>query len=385
MSDLTAESEPKKLLNSIEALVESQQVRKAIHPRLPLAIYNYSATVQWRDEWDDTLMQCRGLILDTDTGEVVARPMRKFFNYSDKKHDASTMKIEDCDIVEKLDGSLGIFFKYKDEWIFASRGSFVSTHAQRGMEMVKEKGLEKEKCLAGNTYLFEMIYPENRIVVNYGDRSDIILIAMVDTYTSVDFSYESVVMEAELLGLAFPRIIESSDTYKALQSKNIKNEEGYIIRSRITGERVKLKFDDYIEIHSIRTRFSLRHVHQWFLAIDPLDPNPELPPARLEYIPDEVFKIAGTEWNRLVDIRRQAIGRFNAALEPCLELEFRAVPNGPLKAWICKYLRLFRGNLNREADLVAHQYAMCCIPEAPEAPRSHWSCRSQSFRADGDL
>lgn len=357
----------KELLYSIETLVETQQVRKGVHPRLPLAIYNYTATVQWRDEWDDTLMRCRGLVLDTDTGEVVACPMRKFFNYADKKHDETAMKMENCDVIEKLDGSLGMLFKYRNEWVFASRGSFVSTHAQKGMEMAKEKGLEG-KCKEEYTYLFEMIYPDNRIVVNYGDRTDLVLIAMVRTSTSNDLAHICVVDEAKRLGLATPQILSSGNTYASLKSKNIRNQEGYIIRSRLNGERVKLKFDDYVEIHAFRTRFSLRYVRQWFLQIDPHDLDPQLPPARLEYIPDEVFKVAGAEWDRLVDMRQQAMDRFQEALGPCLEMEFRNVPNGPMKSWVCKYLRLLRGNQKEEAGLVSHQYAMSCIKDAPDTP-----------------
>ena len=361
------QSASKEFLDRVESLVETQQVRKGVHPRLPLAIYNYTATVQWRDEWDDTLMKCRGLVLDTNTGEVVACPMRKFFNYSDKKHDPSAMKMENCDVVEKLDGSLGIFFKYQGEWIFASRGSFISTHAQKGMEMAKVRGLEG-KCKEEYTYLFEMIYPDNRIVVNYGDRTDLVLIAMVHTSTSNDLALGCVVDEADRLGLATPRIHTALDTYEALKSKSIKNEEGYIVRSRISGERVKLKFDDYVEIHAMRTRFSLRYVRQWFLEIDPDDPNPQIPAARLEYIPDEVFKIAGAEWDRLLSMYQKAMVRFKYALEPCLEMDYRDVPGSPLKGWVCRYLRLLRGDEKDAANLVAHQYAMSRIKAAPDAP-----------------
>jgi len=372
MIDATSPQDaPKDLLNRIESLVEQQQIRKAVHPRLPLAIYNYTAAVQWRDEWDDTLMKCRGLVLDTDTGEIVACPMRKFFNYGDMKHDQSTMKMEDCDVMEKLDGSLGILFKYHDEWVFASRGSFFSSHAQWGMEMVKQKGLEG-KCNGEWTYLFEMIYPTNRIVVDYGDRSELVLIAIVHTQSSHDFPLADVLAEGEKIGITLPRIHSGSDTYEALKSKNVKNEEGYIVRSRISGERVKVKFDEYVEIHAIRTRFSLRHIRQWFQDVDPLDYDPKLPLARLEHIPDEKFKVAGTEWDRLATMRKEAMIRLEDAIRACLEMEFRNVPNSPIKGWICKYLRLVRGTGDQdqkaEASLVPHQYAMVCIKDLPEVP-----------------
>jgi hypothetical protein len=306
--------------------------------------------------------------------------MRKFFNYEEKKHDQTAMEMENCDVIEKLDGSLGIFFRYKGEWIFASRGSFVSSHAQRGMEMAKEKHLElKGKCKEEWTYLFEMIFPKNRIVVDYGDRTDLVLIAIVHTRTGDDLPLEDVITEAKRLDLTMPRMISSESTYEALQAQNINNEEGYIIRSRISGERVKLKFDDYIEIHAFRSNFSLKTVRQWFQKIDPLDRNPRLPPAKLEHVPDEKFAEAGIEWDRLAALRLEGLTRFDEAVGPCMEMEFRDVPNSPLKGWICKYLRLWRADKKSEAGLVPHQYAMSCLDHASDVPEV------TSIRLDDDV
>ncbi len=36
------------------------------------------------------------------------------------------------------------------------------------------------------TYLFEIIYPENRIVVNYGDVEELVLLAIIDNATALD-------------------------------------------------------------------------------------------------------------------------------------------------------------------------------------------------------
>jgi hypothetical protein len=88
----------------------------------------------------------------------------------------------------------------------------------------------------------------------------------------------------------------------------------------------------------------------------------------LEYIPDEVFKIAGAEWDRLLSMYHKAIDRFNDALEPCLEMDYRDVPDGPVKGWVCRYLRLLRGDKKDEANLVAHIYAISRIKAAPDAP-----------------
>ena len=71
-----------KLLHKYESegLLFSQK-----HPSLPLTIWNYSDKVQYEGLWDETLLQCRGLVTD-DEGNVVARPFKKFFNMEEGKH-----------------------------------------------------------------------------------------------------------------------------------------------------------------------------------------------------------------------------------------------------------------------------------------------------------
>ena len=56
-----------KLLHKYESegLLFSQK-----HPSLPLTIWNYSDKVQYEGLWDETLLQCRGLVTD-DEGNVV--------------------------------------------------------------------------------------------------------------------------------------------------------------------------------------------------------------------------------------------------------------------------------------------------------------------------
>jgi len=116
-------------------------------------------------------ISCRGLIVDTETGEVIIRPFQKFFNYEEVPNEVPWETSEYIYVQEKMDGSLGILFRYKDDWILATRGSFTSTQAVRGMEILKSK-YDLNKFEHTVAYLVEIIYPENRIVVDYGRRKD---------------------------------------------------------------------------------------------------------------------------------------------------------------------------------------------------------------------
>lgn len=124
---------------------------KQVHPTLPLTIWNYTEEVQYGNKWDEMTLSARGLVTD-EFGTIVARPFKKFFNMEEGKHTPTS----DFEVFEKVDGSLGIVFNYKDEWLIATRGSFTSDQAIKGKEMLDR--YPTEKLDKNKTYLFEIIY-----------------------------------------------------------------------------------------------------------------------------------------------------------------------------------------------------------------------------------
>ena len=70
--------------------------------------------------------------------------------------------------------------KTKGVWILATRGSFTSPQAIKGRELLEK--YDYNRLAKDYTYLFEIIYPENRIVCNY-DFEDLILLGMIHTKT----------------------------------------------------------------------------------------------------------------------------------------------------------------------------------------------------------
>jgi RNA ligase len=140
-------------LNILNHYIEKGLVVKQDHPTLPLSIYNYSRTCQYDKLWDEVTLDCRGLVLDSE-GNVVAKPFPKFFNMEELFD--SEIPNESFEVYEKMDGSLGIAFYYKGDWIVATRGSFVSEQAVKAIEMLKKYPIEHLD--KNNTYLFEIIY-----------------------------------------------------------------------------------------------------------------------------------------------------------------------------------------------------------------------------------
>ena len=258
-------------LNILADYISKGLVIKQNHPTLPLTIYNYSRECQYNGMWDDITLNCRGLVLDTE-GNVIAKPFPKFFNY--EEHKPEDIPNEYFEVYEKMDGSLGIFFYYGGEWHMATRGSFTSEQAIKGMEIANKYNYNKI-CVPGYTYLFEIIYPENRIVVDYGKEERLVLLGVMNR-RGEEFPYEEMVDEGWDIVMKYKTWGEDWETLKKEISKN---NEGYVIRFS-GGMRMKIKGDEYVRLHRILTNFSTKDI--WEL----LRNNEQLEPF-LERVPDE--------------------------------------------------------------------------------------------------
>lgn len=156
-------------------------------------IYNYSQKAQYERVWNEWTLACRGLILDGDF-KIVARPFQKFFNLGE--HENQVIPNESFEVFEKMDGYLGILYWLDKKPHIATRGSFASEHALVATEMLHTQYadviplLEKSK-----TYLFEIIYPENRIVLDYVNERKLVLLAIVDTEIGVEILLENIGFE----------------------------------------------------------------------------------------------------------------------------------------------------------------------------------------------
>lgn len=233
-------------LNILHDYVAKGLVVAQKHSTLPLAIFNYSRTCQYDKLWDDITLNCRGLVLDNE-GNVIAKPFPKFFNM-EELNDTEIPK-ESFEVFEKMDGSLGIFFHYNGEWHMATRGSFTSEQAIKGMEIAKREGLDR-KCVPGFVYLFEIIYPENRIVVDYGTDERLVLLSIVNP-EGTELAYD----EIEMDGWDIVNRYDGVNDYTELKEMIANDTEGYVIRFR-NGMRMKIKGDEYVRLHRILTNFS---------------------------------------------------------------------------------------------------------------------------------
>lgn len=284
------------------ALAEEGYLQITPHTQLPLLIHNYTAKAQYDRFWTPETLAARGLITDLE-GKVLARPFGKFFNLDEHISLLGALPNEAFEVYEKLDGSLGVLYVWEGKPYIATRGSFHSTQADRANRILRTRygHLEFDPRI---TYLFEIIYPENRIVVDYRGMEDLVLLAMTETATGREVPFSQ--------APAMP-LVKRYDGYtdlEALRAIQEDNREGFVIRFE-GGLRVKLKFEEYVRLHRVMTGMTARTVWEHLRTGQDLGPF-------LEMVPDEFYK-----WVRGVE---KELREAYAAIEAQAQAEFKTFP-----------------------------------------------------------
>ncbi len=269
--------------DELVAQIDAGNVSVRPHPTDRLLIYNYTKIVQYNREWNNVTTNCRGLIL-SDLG-IHARPFPKIFNYGEL--DTPTDCLDSKPIVnDKLDGSLGIIYLSSRGYEVATRGSFTSEQAIWATKWLNEHipGFAQPNHV---TTLVEIVYPENRICVNYGDRAELVLLAAIDNNTGEDLLLEDVVWWTGSVAAEHTDLEALDKIAEFARSEKYQDEEGVICTWRKAGApsfRMKIKHPEYVRLHGIIYSFSEKKVWECmseggdFLAL-------------IEDVPDEFYDL----------------------------------------------------------------------------------------------
>ncbi|MDX3667340.1 RNA ligase [Streptomyces europaeiscabiei] len=253
----------------LAAALEAGHVTRKPHPELPLSIYTYTRTCQYERVWNRVTTRCRGLVADDATGEIVALPLPKFFNVGEHESGqpyAPSLPDEPFEVYDKVDGSLAVVFHYAGRWRVASKGSFVSVQATWAQRLLD--GKDTSGLVPGVTYLAEILYPENRIVVDYGDRRDVVLLAaFAKDGTEVALAEAaagwrgigSVVTVRPAVPLAELLAMTEGNRLPGGVAATGTDAEGFVLRFA-SGVRAKAKFAEYVRLHKVLTGVTERDI-----------------------------------------------------------------------------------------------------------------------------
>lgn len=256
-------------------------------------IYNYSDAAMFTPgAWENPAVRaCRGLIVDQEN-KVIARPWAKFFNHN--QSEAGSLDLDaSVEVTDKMDGSLGIIhYDNYGQLRVATRGSFESDQALWATDWLRLR-LEPWdlQYLGIYTPLVEIIYPENRIVCDYGDTKELVLLGAVETATG---KYIGPGEASDLINWPYEvtQTLGKMTVREALEIPPREGKEGLCLRFLDESKIVKIKQEDYVQLHKIVTGLNERTVWEHAMEAKPLEDL-------LAPLPDELHDWTRDVWNRL--------------------------------------------------------------------------------------
>lgn len=236
-----------------------------------LAVLNYNQIES--PKTNPIVMECRGLILDRNSFEVVSRSFDRFFNLGEAPDTYQGFDITRATVFEKADGSLIKMYYWNGRWHLSTRGTaFAETENYTGklfrdlvcdafkidsqdhlQELMGDTVKEVNKC----TFIFELTSPENRIVTRY-EKPEMVLIGIKINTQSTE---ELILLDHWSKWLASKGLKNRpAKTYNFSSEESIKEavknlpnlEEGYVCYDPLSSKRVKIKSPAYLAVHKLR-------------------------------------------------------------------------------------------------------------------------------------
>lgn len=203
-------------------------------------------------------LECRGVAFDS-SGDIISRPLHKFFNIGEKEWlspDQLLLRDDIKAIYEKLDGSMIATAWMNGELLWRSKKSFNSQVVKLATlftELPENENIKKFACevaSSGMTAIFEITHPEARIVVEHTKPA----LRLLHVRNNIDGQY--VMLDKEhsihrlILEYQIPVVqsfnISLAEVMESLE--NMKGLEGYVIQFN-NGDMVKIKCPWYARLH----------------------------------------------------------------------------------------------------------------------------------------
>ena len=215
-------------------------------------IFNYDIGANFSDE---VVKDCRGIILDKNDFSIACNPFRKFGNYFESY--ADNIDWSSARVLSKEDGSLiKLFFnKYTSSWQWATNSTIDSRNAT--INSLRFKNYFEMLIRADNfydlrdidinyTYLFELVGPENQIVLKY-NKIHLYHIGTRHNETGQEVNVD--------IGIEKPKEYKLSnfdDCLKAIKelNKDGLNHEGFVVVDKYYN-RIKIKTPEYVAMHHL--------------------------------------------------------------------------------------------------------------------------------------
>lgn len=253
----------------IEKYLQTGLVSESLHKEFPLNMYTYRRKAVHDNVWDGVTSKCRGIIINRETDEIVARPFEKFHNYGSSigletlPQPADFIFSTPPSVIEKVDGFMLTLYKYGSEEFLASKGSFHSIHAKWATAEWKKQ--PRPGFPTGWTPVFEGLQRDLRIVIDYGKREGLVLLALINNETGEEKPPTELQHYAWINGVSTPMVYDKSllDAVDETVKEGSMPGEGYVLTWFNTGRpptRLKLKYVEYLRLHRMVTGVSPKRI-----------------------------------------------------------------------------------------------------------------------------
>lgn len=270
-----------KLLKYMIKIIDTIQIKTSIQSQ-SLIVLKYNKQIN-ETGFHNLQRVCRGKVVNVKTHEIVQYPYDKFFNI-DENNEYSLDKIKDrlacakyISVTEKVDGclvavtqtdktkSIQIDEKSIDKLIIQTMGQFDNEQVQIAKAiLIKQRSIIKPE----RTYIFELVTPAEKHVVDYGNLETLILTNIRDLRTYKLLKYNDLKAEGQQLNVPIVKQYEYSniDEFIAKASETETDNtrplehEGWVFRlDNKHGETFmfKLKYKEYFRLSRQKSNISL--------------------------------------------------------------------------------------------------------------------------------
>lgn len=210
--------------------------------------YDYNAAIR---------RECRGIIFDSKTGDIIRRPFHKFFNVNEREETQDhvvDLSRPHC-ILEKLDGSMIAPFIVGDQMIWGTKmgatdvAKPVMEYVCRNPEYIR---FASDAISNGWTPIFEWCSRKQRIVLDYFD-DQLVLTGMRNMNTGVYALHGNLEAIGRAYAIPVVRAFEPQSDMKAFIDyvRDLEDLEGFVVRFD-DGHMLKLKCHWYLQIHKAK-------------------------------------------------------------------------------------------------------------------------------------
>jgi len=246
-------------IDSLERIKNELGIEYKIHPNLPLVILDYCQINS--PKLNPIVKECRGLVLELGTWEVVAKGFDRFFNLGEAVELTNSFNWDNFVAKTKEDGSYIMLYWYWGQWNVKTRNSFADQQLQDSNLTWTELFLStlkndkwKESFPTNKVAIFELCSIFNKVVRFYKEPQSFLLGVYDKTNGKIEnWSNEE---SLDMFGVKTPETfslssMEDVENFITDISSKDKTYEGLVLTDS-NGLMLKVKSKTYLSLHRMK-------------------------------------------------------------------------------------------------------------------------------------